>query len=639
MKQYYSLVFGVAWRSTQSRSLAEDVTQEVFITLAQKAKGIREPEKLVGWLHRTTTLCAMNVNRKEARRKRAMRSYSEELSGAMFSSPEEEASWQKALPLLDTLIEELPSSDRQAILLRFYEERGFKAIGEILGKSEEACRKKVSRAVEKLSALLRKRRVVVGSPVLLSTLSASLKAESLSRGTSYSELARLAVEAKVASGLGVTTQVLSVMSGYKITFVAASLLALVPPSLQWQENRVVESSPRPFAAEFLSDDTRFQQKNLRNRATKDLPRSQEELLRELSLISQLSFSFEREAEAEHLVLSLKKEELPLMLAVFQGDFPRMKLSGGLKNALWNKLFVRWVRVDSDAAIEVAKTLQDFEQGSTVYGGIVEGLAWRDPERAKEFLDSLPEDEIGENLRRLRWSYHVREDPEEALQMALEIEDPNERVSIMDKVLRVVEQIDPSLGLSYVEGEEDGIDKERWLKSLVEELASKQPQEAFAYLVESSDQKLALSALPKVMGHWARHDLKGSFQALSVLGKEKRSNSIFKSYGYGLENVEKAKWVFQQLKDEGERSALLSGISSAYESQATYFNPPSSKELTHLRELVESLPDGVDRREAEWDFGGLWARMSSAEANDWIQQSLSMDEKMKEKFTRYFHEID
>ena len=183
VKSYHGLVFGVAWRSTQSRSLAEDVTQEVFITLAQKAKGIREPEKLVGWLHRTTTLCAMNTNRKEVRRKRALKTYSEEVSGAGFSSPEEEAKWRQALPMLDASIEELSSSDREAILLRFYEERSFKAIGQVLGKSEEACRKKVNRAVEKLSVLLRKKRVTVGSSVLLASLGSSLQAESLSRGS------------------------------------------------------------------------------------------------------------------------------------------------------------------------------------------------------------------------------------------------------------------------------------------------------------------------------------------------------------------------------------------------------------------------------------------------------------------------
>ena len=157
VKSYHGFVFGVALRSTQSRTLAEDVTQEVFITLAQKAKGIREPEKLAGWLHKTTTLCAMNANRKEVRRKRALQTYSEEVSGSVVSSLEEEAKWRQALPILDATIEELSSSDREAILLRFYEERSFKAIGKILGKSEEACRKKVNRAVDQLAVLLGKK--------------------------------------------------------------------------------------------------------------------------------------------------------------------------------------------------------------------------------------------------------------------------------------------------------------------------------------------------------------------------------------------------------------------------------------------------------------------------------------------------
>jgi RNA polymerase sigma factor (sigma-70 family) len=48
---------------------------------------------------------------------------------------------------------ELAESDREAILMRYFEKRQLREIGERLGLSEEAARKRVDRALEKLRAL------------------------------------------------------------------------------------------------------------------------------------------------------------------------------------------------------------------------------------------------------------------------------------------------------------------------------------------------------------------------------------------------------------------------------------------------------------------------------------------------------
>ncbi|MEM8486934.1 MAG: sigma factor, partial [Bacteroidota bacterium] len=74
-----SMVFGAALRHTRHRALAEEITQEVFVILVRKAAAIREPHKLGAWLHRTTLQCAANANRREARRRRIMDEYANEL--------------------------------------------------------------------------------------------------------------------------------------------------------------------------------------------------------------------------------------------------------------------------------------------------------------------------------------------------------------------------------------------------------------------------------------------------------------------------------------------------------------------------------------------------------------------------------
>src|SRR2546430_13430286 len=51
--------------------------------------------------------------------------------------------------LLDEAIGQLGKDDRHAILLRFFEQRDFRSVGDAMGTKEDAARMRVSRALEK----------------------------------------------------------------------------------------------------------------------------------------------------------------------------------------------------------------------------------------------------------------------------------------------------------------------------------------------------------------------------------------------------------------------------------------------------------------------------------------------------------
>ena len=71
--------------------------------------------------------------------------------------------WTEAAPLLDEAIDALPASDRDALVLRFFEQKDFRSVGQALGMSDDSAQKKVSRALEKLRQMLARKGVV--SPV------------------------------------------------------------------------------------------------------------------------------------------------------------------------------------------------------------------------------------------------------------------------------------------------------------------------------------------------------------------------------------------------------------------------------------------------------------------------------------------
>ena len=77
----------------------------------------------------------------------------------MTGQPDSAADWEKFRPVLDEAMGELNDEDRDAVALRFLEAKPFAEIGRRLAISEEAARKRVTRALEKLHELLVRRGV------------------------------------------------------------------------------------------------------------------------------------------------------------------------------------------------------------------------------------------------------------------------------------------------------------------------------------------------------------------------------------------------------------------------------------------------------------------------------------------------
>ena len=151
VERHLSLVYASALRQLNDHHLAEEVTQAVFILLAQKAASLAHRCVVAGWLHRTTHFVAQRTRRSEGRRReREQKAFAMQDSGT--TSPE--AAWSDLAPLLDQALLQLSDADRHAILLRFFEQRNYREIAVALGLGEEAAKKRVNRALEKLRGFL-----------------------------------------------------------------------------------------------------------------------------------------------------------------------------------------------------------------------------------------------------------------------------------------------------------------------------------------------------------------------------------------------------------------------------------------------------------------------------------------------------
>jgi hypothetical protein len=79
----------------------------------------------------------------------------------------------KIRPLLDEALARLNKTDRDALLLRFFEQQSLAQVGERLSSNEDAARKRVQRALEKLRALLTQRGVTTTAAALSAVITAN----------------------------------------------------------------------------------------------------------------------------------------------------------------------------------------------------------------------------------------------------------------------------------------------------------------------------------------------------------------------------------------------------------------------------------------------------------------------------------
>jgi len=165
VRRHFGWVYSASLRQVGEAALAEDVTQSVFILLTRRAGELGERVVLRGWLFNTLRFVAREARRKQGRRQRheaiVAGQRQEHISEAV-----DEGAWAEMSPYLDEAVASLRESDRQAVLLRFYEGKSFAEVAEALGTSEVAARKRVSRAVERLGAFFKRKGVVVTAAVL-----------------------------------------------------------------------------------------------------------------------------------------------------------------------------------------------------------------------------------------------------------------------------------------------------------------------------------------------------------------------------------------------------------------------------------------------------------------------------------------
>ena len=151
MERFRERVWRVCWRMMGSVQDAEDAAQEVFVRLFFERGRFAGRSRYSTWLHAVAIRTCLSLRRSRSRRRRREEPGSERIEVTADTKPSASDAVD-ANHDIQKLLEVLDEEDRALVLMRFAENHDYEELAEMFGTSAGACRMRISRIREKLTA-------------------------------------------------------------------------------------------------------------------------------------------------------------------------------------------------------------------------------------------------------------------------------------------------------------------------------------------------------------------------------------------------------------------------------------------------------------------------------------------------------
>ena len=155
---YKNQVYNLALHYVQNSEDAEEITQDVFISVNQSLDSFREQSAISTWIHRITINKSLDYIKSKQRKKRfgfIFSIFSEDAKTVKFEKPEfnhpgVQLENKEALAQLFKHINQLPDNQKTALILSKIEQKSQIEIAEIMNLSTKAVESLIQRAKKNL---------------------------------------------------------------------------------------------------------------------------------------------------------------------------------------------------------------------------------------------------------------------------------------------------------------------------------------------------------------------------------------------------------------------------------------------------------------------------------------------------------
>lgn len=171
VRRHGGFVLASCRRRLRDAHLAEDAAQAVFLALSRRPPVRSGSSALAGWLYQAAIYACNNAMRSKRRREKYERSAAVE-RGEAITAPRETGIDET---LIDQALAGLSSKERDAVLLRFYQEKSVQQVGAALGISQNSATKRIGRAIEHLRQFFAAKGMTIAPAVVSESVSQALR--------------------------------------------------------------------------------------------------------------------------------------------------------------------------------------------------------------------------------------------------------------------------------------------------------------------------------------------------------------------------------------------------------------------------------------------------------------------------------
>lgn len=156
IERYQGKLFAYLYRLIGEKEEAEDLLQDVFIKAYKNLRSYDTNRKFSSWIYRIAHNEAVNhIKRKSLKKFISLENVTSSKDKLESSSPEDnaETAWirKETSKEVEEAVNRLPMKYRQVLFLRFYSDKSYEEISEILGKPVNTVGTLIKRAKGKLS--------------------------------------------------------------------------------------------------------------------------------------------------------------------------------------------------------------------------------------------------------------------------------------------------------------------------------------------------------------------------------------------------------------------------------------------------------------------------------------------------------